>query len=272
MPPSDQAGWIHSDQLILPRQSLSREQAEPFLSYVFGQLARKPRRLKLKETAPVARYLKAIAAETPGSPQRIMLDRLAGVIWSALFEFGRIEIATKPEAIRFLREHAHTYLSSFDIEGIVKQVDKRDEPSRHREFFLPPNLMGEGRSVQSGGPARLRDDLTERIYVAYYALRRASIRNARGRIAAVLNQRGLRTHARSGTGQSWGSPEVIERVQQFEDWIVRRYRVARLDGKERTREIERLRNMLVDGWIYGFSFASGDLRPRRSGTELKSAD
>ena len=219
MPLSDQAGWIHSDQLILPRQSLSKEQAEPFLSYVFGQLARKPRRLKLTETARVARYLKALAAEMPGSPERAALDRLAEVIWLALLEFGRIEIATKPEAIRLLQEHAYTYLSSLDVKGIVEQVDKRDEPSRYREFFQPANLMGEGRSVQGGDPARLRNDLTERIYAAYYALRRASIRNARGRIAAVLNQLGIRTQARSDTAQTWGSPEVIERVHQFEDGI-----------------------------------------------------
>jgi hypothetical protein len=269
MPPSDQAHWIRSDQLILPRQSLSKEQAEPFLSYVFGQLARKPRRLKLTETARVARYLKAIAAELPGSPQRVMLDRLAEMIWLTFLEVGRIEIGTKPEAIRFLQEHAHTYLSSLDVKGIVEQVDQRDEPSRHREFFRPPNLMGEGRSGPGGGPARLQDDLTERIYVAYYALRRASIRNARGRIAAVLNQLGIRTQARSDTARTWGSPEVIERVHQFEDGIVRRQRLARFDGVERIKEIARLRNMLVDGWIYEFRFALGDLRPR-SGSEPKS--
>jgi hypothetical protein len=269
MPPSDQAHWMHSDQLILPKQSLSKEEAEPFLSHVFGQLARKPRRLKLTETARVARYLKAIAAEMPGSLQRVVLDRLAEMIWLTVLEVGRIEIATKPEAIRFLQEHAHTYLSSFDVKEIVEQVDQHDEPSRHREVFRPPNLMGEGRSVQGGGPARLRDDLTERIYVAYYALRRAGIRNARSHIAAVLNQRGLRTQARSDKMQTWGSPEVIERVQQFEDGIVRRQRLARFDGVERIKEIARLRNMLVDSWIYGFRFAVGDLRPR-SGTEPKS--
>ena len=269
MPPSDQARWTHSDQLILPRQSLSKEQAEPFLSYVFGQLARKPRRLKLTETARVARYLKAIAADLPGSPQRVMLDRLAEMIWLTFLEVGRIEIATKSQAIRFLQEHAHTYLSSFDVERIVEQVGQRDEPTRYREFFRPPNLMGEGRSVQGGGPAQLEDDLTERIYAAYYALRRASIRNARSHIAAVLNQLGIRTQARSDTTQTWGSPEVIERVQQVEDEIVRRQRLARFDGVERIKEIARLRDMLVDSWIFGFRFASGDLR-LRSSSEPKS--
>jgi hypothetical protein len=259
MPPSDQARWTHSDQLVLPKQSLSKEEAGRFLSYVFGQLARKPRRLKLTETARVARYLKAIAAELPGSPQRVMLDRLAEMIWLTFLEVGRIEIGTKPEVIRFLQEHAHTYLSSFDIEGIVEQVDKLDEPSRRRESFQPANLMGGGRSVPGGKPARLRDDLTERIYAAYYALRRASIRNARSHIAAVLNHLGIRTQARSDTTQTWGSPEVIERVQQFEDGIVRRQRLARFDGVERIKEIARLRDMLVDSWIFGFRFALGRL-------------
>jgi hypothetical protein len=73
MPPSNDAskeGWIRSDQLILPRQTLSQEQIGPFLQFLFKENARKPRRLKLKQTAGVARYLKAVAAEAAGSPQR----------------------------------------------------------------------------------------------------------------------------------------------------------------------------------------------------------
>jgi hypothetical protein len=252
--PSNQEGWTHSDQLILPRQSLSKEEAEPFLSYVFSQMARKPKRLRLRETARVARYIKAIAAEMPGSWERATLDNLAKVTWLTLLEVGQIPIGTKSEAIGFLREHAHTYLASFEVDKLIEQIDKSVEPSRYRELFQPPKLMGKSRSVQGGGP-RLQDDLTERIYVGYHALRRAEVRNARCRIAAVLNELGLKTRAQSGTAEIWASQEVFERVQQFEDRIVRKHRLARLAPDDRIKEIARLRNMLVDSWIHEFRFA-----------------
>ena len=98
------------------------------------------------------------------------------------------------QKIQFLKEHARTYFASFDIDRLVEFIRKRQEPTRHAEFFRPPKLLGKGRSVSGQGPARLKDDLTERIYVAYHALRRIRIRNARGRIAAVLNRLGLETH------------------------------------------------------------------------------
>lgn len=133
-------------------------------------------------------------------------------------------------------------------------VHNLPEPSRHTEFFRPPKLLGKHRSAGGQGPARLQDDLTERIYVAYHALRRTRTRNARGRIAAVLNQHGFQTHAQSATIRTWGSAEIIERVQQFEGRIVRQHRLSKRE--DRAKEIERLRNMRVDSWIHGFHSAS----------------
>ena len=264
MPPSDNAkdeGWIHSDQLILPRQALSQDQIGPFLGFLFREIARKPKRLKLKETARVARYLKAIAAEATPSRERDVVNHLAEVIWLTMLDFGQIELAQKLQAIDLLNDHARTYLASFDVERIVDYVEKLEEPSRHAEFFQPPLLLGKARSPRGEGPAQLHDDLTERIYVAYHALRRTRIQDARGQIAAVLNQLGFATRARSGTLRTWGSQEVIERVNQFEDRLVRQHRLAK--RVDRTKEIERLRNMLVDAWIHSFHRAV----PVRSGLQ-----
>lgn len=256
MPPSDNAkdeGWIRSDQLILPRQALSQDQIGPFLDFLFREIARKPKRLKLKETARAARYLKAIAVEAPLSRERDVVNHLAEVIWLTMLDSGQIELAQKQQAIKFLKDHAQTYLASFDIERIVEFLENLKEPSRHAEFFQPPKLLGKGRSARGEGPVQLHDDLTERIYVAYHALRRTGIRDARGQIAGVLNQLGFTTRARSATLPTWSSQEVIERVRQFEDRIVRQHRLGKRD--DRVQEIERLRNMLVDSWIHGFHFA-----------------
>jgi len=254
MPPSNDAndeGWIHSDQLILPRQTLSPEEVGPFLQFLFKEIARKPEPLKLKQTAGVARYLKAVAVEAPWSSQRDNVDRLSEVLWLTMLDSGQIEIASKEEAVQFLKTHALTYFTLFDVNRILEYLENLPEPSRHAEFFRPPKLKGANRTAWGQGPDRLQDDLTERIYAAYHALRRTGIRDARGRIATVLNELGYKTGVRSLTECRWGPAEVNERVRQFEDRIVRRHRLSKRDRTQK----ERLRNTLVDSWIHGFHFA-----------------
>jgi hypothetical protein len=110
MPPSKSANddaWIRSDQMVLPRQSLSPEEIGAFLEFLFREIARKPKRLKLKETAGVTRYLKALAFETPPSGERDAVERLAEVMWLTMLDTGQIEIARKDEVIHFLRRHGH---------------------------------------------------------------------------------------------------------------------------------------------------------------------
>jgi hypothetical protein len=254
MPPSNDKnndGWIRSDQLILPRQTLSQKDIEPFLQFLFKEIARKPKRLKLKQTAGVARYLKAVAAEAQGSAQRDKVDRVAEVLWLTMLDSGQIKIAPKEEAIQFVKTHALRYLASFDVNRIVEFLQNQPEPLRHTDFFRPPKLSGARRTALGREPARLQDDLTERIYAAYHAVRRTGTRNARGRIATVLNELGHEPDVRSVTDCRWGPSEVNERVRQFEDRIVRRHRLSKRDGAQK----ERLRNMLVDSWIHGFHFA-----------------
>jgi hypothetical protein len=230
------------------------------LEFLFCDIARKPKQLKLKETARLARYLKAVAWEAPPSSERDTVEHMAAVIWLAMLQSGKIEIALKQEVIQFLKEYAHTYLASFEVDKIVAYLEKLNEPTRYAESFRPPKLMGAMRSVSGKGPARLQDDLTERIYVGYHALRRARIRNARGRIATVLNQLGFATGAPSATECKWGSYEVIERVRQFEDRIVHQHRLSKQDRMKQ----EQIRDMLVDSWIHSFHFASAGFAPQRS--------
>jgi hypothetical protein len=207
--------------------------------------------MRLKETAGICRYLKALALERQG-PARHELDRLAQVIWLQLLEVARIELPDKAAVIHFLEEHASTYLHSFDIGHFRTAIEAAEPPYRMAEAFRPPKLLGGGRSSSGGGPARLQDDLTERIYASYYALKRTGIHNARGRISDVLNALKIPTNARPKTDSRWGSAEVIERVRQFEQRLVRQHELAGRD--DRATEIIRLRNMLVDSWIHLFHF------------------
>jgi len=55
---------------------------------------------------------------------------------------------------------------------------------------------------------------------------------------ATGNQLRIPTRARSDTARACGASEVIERVQQFEDGIVRRHRLARIDGIARPTLIQ----------------------------------
>ena len=68
---------------------------------------------------------------------------------------------------------------------------------------------------------RLRDDLTERICAAYWALRLAGFRNATGQVAAALTRRGIPTRSRTGD-LSWTGFEVAERVKQHEAQVLAR--------------------------------------------------
>src|SRR5260370_41533225 len=113
MPPSDRIddeGGIHSDQLAVPAQALIPAEIDPFLEFLFSGIVRKPKWLKLRETAGVARYLKALAREAPATRERDGVEHLAEVIWLTMLDYGQIAGAEKEEAIQFLKEHARTEL------------------------------------------------------------------------------------------------------------------------------------------------------------------
>jgi len=61
--------------------NLRPTEVDAFLKYLFTTVARKPRRLKLQQTAQAARYLHAIADEMRGGRERSELARLADTLW-----------------------------------------------------------------------------------------------------------------------------------------------------------------------------------------------
>lgn len=254
-PPVDDSseGWISSDRIPrIPRQDLARAEAGAFLEYLFSAIARRPRPLSLREGAGVARYLKALAAETQPGPIRALLGRLADVIWGTLLQHAPFAIAPKRVAVEFFEAHADTYLAGFkaagfDIEGVLKHLRDSPTPTRHTGRSKPPGLLSAHLSVQSDVAAQLKDDISERIYAAYHALRRAGIHGARGRIAEALNSQGLRTRARGGTDTRWGASEVYERVKQYEARWRQRSPAGQSDAS-----VEYWRDTVVDRWLFLF--------------------
>ena len=229
--------------------NLSPTEVDAFLKYLFTTLARKPKRLKLHQTAQVARHLHAIVYEMREGEERSELERLTDTIWLAISRFAEVKLAGREDVIGFLRQHSGTYLNSFDIQEIEKFIEGRPAPIR--QPFRPPALMGTDRSL-STSPARLQDDLTERIFIAYHALRRIEVKGARRRVADALNQLGIETGARSKTATDWGADEVIERVKQFQDQLDQNLPKRPTAAAELRAFIEDRRSRRVDSWITEF--------------------
>jgi len=251
MPPSEDESlqhWISSEQLpSIPRQELKPSEADAFLEYLFSTIARRPERLTQRSGCGVARYLKALAWQAkPGKMQRF-LDYLAKVVWGMVFQYAPIETASKPATLEFLERHRPSYLSSIDaafgLEEVLQYI--RDAPPASQSFN-PPHLRGPHLSVQGSGNPQRANDLSERICAGYYALRRARIRGARGRIAEVLNRRGLRVRVRRSMVNTWSGYEVYERVKQYED------RQRKRAPQGRRAETAKWRDAMVDHWILSY--------------------
>jgi len=236
--------WIRSDQLAkIPHQDLLPAEAGPFLHYLFSAIARRPRPVNLREGASVARYLKILARQTKPGAVRMRLEHLAEVIWGTVLQFARFPVSSREEALRFLETHGMTYLAGLKIEAELEYIRNAKPPSASG-VTVPPHLLSGRMSAQGQGTSQLADDLTERIWVAYRALRKANVRNARRVVAAALNEQGLETRARGATSRAWGPEEIGERVKQFETREKRRSRSS--------SEWEKLREAVVSKWVYLF--------------------
>jgi hypothetical protein len=189
-----------------------------------------------------------------GGRERSELARLADTLWLALSRFAQVKFAEKQDIIAFLQQHASTYLNSFDIQEIEKLIKERPAPTR--QPFRPPALLGAQPSL-STSPARLQDDLTERIFVAYHALRMIEVRPARGKVAEALNQFGIESGVRSDTANDWGADEVIERVKQYQDRLIRDFQRLQPEGLSEADFVSQRREKLVDNWIFHFRSSLG---------------
>jgi hypothetical protein len=193
MPLSDEErakGWKDSDELPkLPKQELAPEHAQAFLDALFAQSASKPAEIRLREGARVARYLKALALSSPPGEEHKLLMGLAEATWRLVFEVAPIQMATREEVLRFLKRYERTYFGQRNVKGAVGLIRNSASPEPRVDFFRPPKLVSVRGAVQGIGGPRVSDDLSERIYAAYYALRRVRLRGSKSlRSAGALDE------------------------------------------------------------------------------------
>jgi hypothetical protein len=230
--------------LKLPRQHLEVAEADCFLDYLFSAIARRPARLNVREGIRVARYLRGLAGEASPGPRRALLEWLGSVIWGLTLQFAPAGRGSKEEVLAFLERHAGTYLAAFDVGALVRDIRESPPPATNSRSPRPPRLLSRRLSAYGDGPAQRRDDLSERIFAAYYGLRRAGVRGARNRIAEALNRRGLGLSGPHVRSPVWGPGEVYERVKQYQRSFQRCF-------KDRQQALA-WREGVIDKWVSSF--------------------
>src|SRR5260370_19166731 len=144
------------------RYTLAVEDLDPFLQHRFGDIARRPEALHLKQTAAVARYLlwlswdgvpnniKASGSDVvmeywPGETENDKdagrcAGRVAERVWRDLLRYGEFQPSSKYRALGFLRNHNNMYVGNSDVERALDFVQRFDLPSLVTYPFRPPNL------------------------------------------------------------------------------------------------------------------------------------
>src|ERR1017187_1105668 len=260
VPESD--GWIRSDQLTeVPHGRLKAPEVDAFLDFLFGDVARRPIPLHLRETAGVVRYLRLLACK--GVPRgvanrganalreyyeskdyqkdvrsRAAAENIAKVLWGDLSQWGQIKPCTKDQALRFVSRHSETYLASHpQLAPALKVLAELEvpPPAPHEpEPFKPPSRMSRSLNAQGSSNPRLQDDLSERICAAFYALQRANLKKIRNRLADALDKAGVPRRSDS----TWACDVVNERIKE--------YRNGQLLAEE---HLKKWQDQLVDKWI-----------------------
>ena len=206
----------------------------------------------------MARYLAALAVNLPAGRDRDRIQRLADLTWMTVFQVSPIKVVKGNEVVRFLRRHAQTYFALYDIDAAAEEVRNSPPPAVPKTMFRPRNVLSPGMSVHGAGTPQLKDDLSERLYAAYWALQFSGIANTRGKVAVALNGAGLTTRARLGRAKHWEGEQVADRVTQFERHLVDAPTQPVPDGWKK-----RVRAHLAEQWVGQFRH----VRDHRLGSE-----
>lgn len=225
---------------IMQSMKLDPKEAGAFLGYVFADVARKPEPLSFRDGVAAVRLLQGLAALPSARGHGVFLTRSAMMLWRILLPSASERVASPEKAVAFLEKHADTYLANaIDAGRLVRLI--REGPRVKSSKQRPPLLMSQKRSVSGHGNPRLLDDLSERIFGAYWALRLSRIHGARRRIANPLNERELRS-AKLGPAP-WGPDEVAERIKQYEK------RLRAKPDADRRPQLARRREGAAESWI-----------------------
>lgn len=186
------------------------------LDALFATVARRTKPMPFHEGAATARYLNNLAYEMPPGMERQRILQLSEVVWGRVFQFAEFRTAGKEEAIGLLEELSKTHLVSYDMPALIESVRAAPAPQPYQaKRVLASPVM----AVTMGpGAKRLSDDLTERIYVGYWALRFGKVANARRHVAAALQRAAIPRDGRLGD-EDWMSYDVGERLKQYDATI-----------------------------------------------------
>lgn len=240
------AGWMEAADLPrLARQRLAPDRVQKFLSDLFGAVATKPTEMRLREGAAVARYLKAVALSSRPENGRLVLMALAETVGRQVLDVAPIKMATQQKTLRFLERHSGTYFNHPQLRSAIQLIRGFAGINPDSDFFPQTKLASRTTAVQGRGGQRIGNDLSERIYAAYYALRRTRVRGARGLVADALNQKLHRTRPRSPASSEWTGAEVYERVKQYEKHLRKHHQC------DAARDLRLVRDALVNKWIWG---------------------
>ncbi len=183
------------------------------LDALFATVARKTKPMPFREGAATARYLSNLAYEMSPGPERERILRLSEIVWGRVFQFAEFRTAGKEEAIQLLEEFSKTHLVKYHMPVLIESVRAAPAP---KPYQAKPVLASPLMAVTMGpGSKRLPDDLTERIYAGYWALRFGKVANARRHVAEALQRADIPREGHLGD-QDWTSYDVGERLKQYD--------------------------------------------------------
>ena len=242
---------------------LREDEVHPFLNFLFGDIARRPAVLDISRAADAVRFLQLLSAHgvptamaERGSsqarrfseksvPQRAFLADLAEAIWKKLFVFGSATPCNKLTAKAFLRKHASTYFAEFDTTRAFEILDELDIPQSALETLTQPTLMSRIMRAQGAISPRLRDDVSERIYAAFHALKAAKIKRRLHLIEETLAK--FEVESRN----EWTYKVVNDRLRRFGRSLYKHFE-KEVGPVKAERVLQRWSATLANRWILAF--------------------
>ena len=254
---------VELKEAVVPQRLKQREKAY-FLRWLFSELASRPKPLEIAECARAARYLMYLSsAGVPKSatdqPEafRYSSDRLAGIIWDQALRWSNSNIATADEVLRFLDKHSASLRHNPYFEEtrtFVKTFEVKPNSAA-------PHRFGQARLVNSqlvqDAPPKMHDDLSERIFGAFYAIKQSGFSKVAATIATSLNEAGIKKK-RPTDVDDWGESEVRERIKSHKERLKARWEKGLLSTpavqkqKKLKELLQRNLTLMANRWIVAF--------------------
>jgi hypothetical protein len=261
---------------------LHKAEVGRFLEFLFGDIAVRPAPLRPREAAAVVRYLLLLACagvprevnaqggdaielywrtgRPPDSEARQAAERLANGLWGDLRRYGQINLPKniRHRAQEFLRRCSKTYLAANPYLPLAqKLLEEFLIPTDARHPFAPPNLRSRSMTACGVGNSYLGDDVSERIYAGYHALKGAQVRGARRLVAQALKNERIQMRARPLGKTEWSDVEVYNRAKNYKTLLEEALMPSLkkpIEANELKRAVQQRTDQLVQKWVSAFRY------------------